>query len=118
MSNSNPGSRGRLLHRGILALGVSAGLAVPGALLAAPTAGAATPSAATSNPLGPTLTQVENFYAGAVANSDGVVATIKNTLDGLLPSSDELASLGCDLQNITYILPFYGGGPPPCAGYF
>jgi hypothetical protein len=98
-------------------LGLAAALVVPGVVLfASPT----TAGAAQADPLGPTITQLENFYAVALANTEGTLANIEGIITGELPSQSALAALegylGCAAQNWTYILPFFGGGPPPCAG--
>jgi hypothetical protein len=66
MMRRNSG-RARSRRQGKLAaIGLAAGLAVPGAFLAATPA---TVGAAPANPLGPVVTQLQGFYAQALINA-------------------------------------------------
>jgi hypothetical protein len=100
-------------------MAIAAGLAGPATLMMEPsTAGAATSKAA-ANPLGPTEAQLQQFYETALGNTQSTLQSLLNDSPlGLVESLIESGALQCDLENITYLLPFYGGGPPPCAGYF
>ncbi|HEX3565276.1 MAG TPA: hypothetical protein VHU17_07885 [Acidimicrobiales bacterium] len=72
----------------MIALVLATGLLVPGALVAL------TPSTAGADgtdPLGPTIAQIEAFYAGAVANAQST----SNDLFGTLPSV-----LECDFTEL------------------
>jgi hypothetical protein len=71
-------------------------MVIPGALLAL------TPSSAGAqgtDPLGPTVTQLEQFYATAAANTQGLVNITVNEVEYLIDGPFELeAQVGCVLQ--------------------
>jgi hypothetical protein len=81
-------ARGGRVRRRMIALVLATGLLVPGALVAL------TPSTAGADgtdPLGPTLAQVEAFYATAVANGQVTLASVEDVY-GLV--SREVGILG------------------------
>lgn len=90
----------------VAALALAAGLAVPGALVALTpsTAGAA------SDPLGPTITQLETFYAAAAANTVGAYNQVYwNTWYILFGPFAVVPTVECLVTGILNPQPF--GGP-------